>query len=206
LRILINSLEVRLPFILARKCENRSLILCNSLQKESYYEGVDATADSTDTALRGDHVHPLYLETVMLVERLHRELLGVIKDEFERRSLGHINSAQAFLLNNIGDKEFTAHELRTRGYYLGSNVSYNLKKLVEMGFLDYQPSLVDRRSVRVKLTDKGREVRDIVDKLYHKHASMVEQVGGINANEFTVLNQSLRRLERFWIDQISNHF
>jgi DNA-binding MarR family transcriptional regulator len=167
--------------------------------------GVDTTAESTDIALRDDHVHPLYLETVMLVERLHRELLGVIKDEFERRSLGHINSVQALLLNNIGDNEFTAHELRTRGYYHGSNVSYNLKKLVETGFLDYQRSPVDRRSVRVKLTDKGREVRDIVDKLYHKHARMVEQVGAINANEFTVLNQSLRRLERFWIDQISYH-
>ena len=111
---------------------------------------------------------------------------------------------QALLLNNISDKEFTASELRTRGYYLGSNVSYNLKKLVEMGFLDYQRSPVDRRSVHVKLTDKGREVRDIVDRLYHKHARTVEQVGGINPDEFTMLNKSLRLLERFWIDQISN--
>jgi DNA-binding MarR family transcriptional regulator len=165
--------------------------------------GVDTTTEPTDIALRGDHVHTLYLETVTLVERLHRGLLEVIKDEFERRSRAHINSVQAFLLYNVGDKEFAASELRTRGYYLGSNVSYNLKKLVEMGFLDYQRSPIDRRSVRVKLTDKGREVRDIVDELYHKHARTVEQVGAINADEFTMLNKSLRRLERYWIDEIS---
>ena len=97
------------------------------------------------------------------MERLHRRLLDVIKDEFDRRGRADINSVQALLLYNIGDKELTAGELRTRGYYLGSNVSYNLKKLVEMGFLDHQRSRVDRRSVRIKLTDKGREVRDIVE-------------------------------------------
>ena len=109
---------------------------------------------------------------------------------------------QALLLYNIGDKELTAGELRTRGYYLGSNVSYNLKKLVEMGFLDHQRSRVDRRSVRIKLTDKGREVREIGEALYYKHVRTVEKVGGINADELGVLNMALHRLERFWTDQI----
>ncbi len=89
-----------------------------------------------------------------------------------------------------------------RLHYLGSNVSYNLKKLVETGFLDHQRSRVDRRSVRIKLTDKGREVGDAVDALYQKHVRTVEQVGGINTDEFGVLNKALHRLERFWTDQI----
>jgi DNA-binding MarR family transcriptional regulator len=71
-----------------------------------------------------------------------------------------------------------------------------------MGFLDHQRSRVDRRSVRIKLTEKGREVRDAVDALYQKHVRTVEQVGGINADEFGVLNKALHRLERFWTDQI----
>ena len=75
-----------------------------------------------------DHIRPQYLEALTLVERLHRRLLDVIKDEFDRRGCSDINSVQALLLYNIGDKELTAGELRTRGYYLGSNVSYNLKK------------------------------------------------------------------------------
>jgi DNA-binding MarR family transcriptional regulator len=96
----------------------------------------------------------------------------------------------------------TAGELRTRGYYLGSNVSYNLKKLVEMGFLDHQRSRVDRRSVRIRLTAQGQEIRHIVDALYQKHVKTVEQVGGISNAEFATLNKSLHRLERFWTDQI----
>ncbi len=164
-----------------------------------------AVATAVETAERSAGqapVQPLYLEALTLVERLHRRLLDVIKDEFDRRGRADINSVQALLLYNIGDKELTAGELRTRGYYLGSNVSYNLKKLVEMGFLDHQRSRVDRRSVRIKLTDKGREIRDIVEMLYQKHVRTVEQVGGINADEFGTLNKSLHRLERFWTDQI----
>jgi len=137
-----------------------------------------------------------------LIERLHRRLLDVIKDEFDRKGRADINAVQALLLFNIGDKELTAGELRTRGYYLGSNVSYNLKKLVEMGFLDHQRSRVDRRSVRIKLTEKGSEVCETVRALYEKHVRTVEQVGGITADEFAGLNKSLHRLERFWTDQI----
>ena len=166
-------------------------------------KAVVKTVEPAEREARFDHIRPHYLEALTLVERLHRRLLDVIKDEFDRRGRADINSVQALLLYNIGDKELTAGELRTRGYYLGSNVSYNLKKLVEMGFLDHQRSRVDRRSVRIKLTDKGREVRDTVDSLYQKHVRTVEQVGGINADEFNVLNKALHRLERFWTDQNS---
>ena len=161
-----------------------------------------ATVESVDLVPGQAPVQPLYLEALTLVERLHRRLLDVIKDEFDRRGRSDINSVQALLLYNIGDKELTAGELRTRGYYLGSNVSYNLKKLVELGFLDHQRSRVDRRSVRIRLTPQGQEIRRIVDALYQKHVKTVEQVGGISSEEFSTLNKSLHRLERFWTDQI----
>lgn len=153
--------------------------------------------------LRFGHIRPLYLEALTMVERLHRRLVDIIKDAFERRGRRDVNPVQALLLYSIGEKEFAAYELRSRGYYLGSNVSYNVKKLVETGFLDYQRSRDDRRSVRVKLTDKGHEVREIVDALYREHASTVEQAAGINSEEFILLNKSLRRLDRFWVDQVS---
>jgi DNA-binding MarR family transcriptional regulator len=165
-------------------------------------KAVATAADAVERDPRKAQVQPLYLEALTLVERLHRRLLDVIKDEFDRRGRSDINSVQALLLYNIGDKELTAGELRTRGYYLGSNVSYNLKKLVEMGFLDHQRSRVDRRSVRIRLTTKGQEVRHIVEALYDKHVKTVEQVGGISNEEFATLNKSLHRLERFWTDQI----
>src|SRR5215467_3083143 len=181
---------------------NRASSTNNKLSKGVIMKTLVKAVEPAERAERIDQVRPLYLEALTLVERLHRRLLDVIKDEFDRRGRSDINSVQALLLYNIGDKELTAGELRTRGYYLGSNVSYNLKKLVEMAFLDHQRSRVDRRSVRIKLTDKGREVRDIIEGLYQKHVRTVEQVGGINAEEFSTLNKSLHRLERFWTDQI----
>jgi len=153
-------------------------------------------------AERISEVRPVYLEALTMVERLHRRLLDVIKDEFDRRGRSDVNSVQALLLYNIGDKELTAGELRTRGYYLGSNVSYNVKKLVEMGFLHHARSRIDRRSVRISLTERGREVHKVVSSLYDKHIATVEQIGGISSDEFKKLNQALTRLERFWTDQI----
>jgi DNA-binding MarR family transcriptional regulator len=158
-----------------------------------------------DRETRFDDVHPVYLEALTLVERLHRRLLDVIKDELDRRTISEINPVQALLLYNIGENELSPGELRTRGYYLGSNVSYNLKELIEIGFLDQHRSSVDRRSVRIKVTDKGREMRNIVDALYQKHVLNVGQVGGLDSDELAALNKSLHRLERFWTDQIRYH-
>ncbi len=147
-------------------------------------------------------VKPLYLEALNLVERLHRRLLDVIKDEFDRKGRDDVNSVQALLLYNIGDKELTASELRTRGYYLGSNVSYNVKKLVELGYLHHARSRIDRRSVRISLTEKGEAVHAIVKGVYDKHIRTVEQLGGVGGDDFERMNNALLRLERFWTDQI----
>ena len=142
-------------------------------------KGPAVVAVSPERQERFEQVKPVYLEALTLIERLHRRLLDVIKDEFDRRNQPELNSVQALLLFNIGDRELTAGELRTKGYYLGSNVSYNLKKLVEMGYLSHQRSRVDRRSVRIRLTDKGSAVADVIAGLYAKHVRTVEQVGGV---------------------------
>ena len=143
-----------------------------------------------------------YLKSLRMVELLHRLLLDVIKDEFERLGRTDVNSVQALLLFNIGEAELTAGELKSRGYYLGSNVSYNLKKLVDAGYIHHERSATDRRSVRVSLTDKGKEVCEIVDGLYERQLGSIKQVGGLAEEELDTLNKSLVRLERFWADQI----
>ena len=161
-------------------------------------QAVETVGDAEGTV----EMKPLYMDALRLVERLHRRLLDVIKDEFDRRGRSDVNSVQALLLFNIGDSEVTAGELRSRGYYQGSNVSYNLKKLVDMGYVNHERSKVDRRSVRISLSDKGLEIRQIVSELYERHINTIEQVGGVNADDFVSLNKSLQRLERFRTDQI----
>ena len=160
---------------------------------------------SFHTGVTGQAQHDLlasYLDGLGLVERLHRLLLDVIKDEFERLNILDINAVQALMLFNIGDNEVTAGELKSRGYYQGSNVSYNLKKLVEIGYMHHERCMIDRRSVRVRLTPRGREVRAIVAGLFARHAQGLGDQKVMDLARLDDLNHTLRRLERFWADQI----
>lgn len=143
-----------------------------------------------------------YLDSLALVERMHRLLLDVIKDEFERLGVLDINPVQALLLFHIADHEVTAGELKTRGYYQGSNVSYNLKKLVESGYIHHTRCEIDRRSVRVRLTPAGHEVRTVVSDLFLRHAEGLGQRGVITFDELDRINAALRRMERYWSEQI----
>ncbi len=147
-------------------------------------------------------VKPNYLKSLRLIELLHHLLLDVIKDEFKRVGRSEVNGVQALLLYNIGNSEVTAGELKSRGYYLGSNVSYNLKKLVEAGYVHHERSDTDRRSVRIRLTDKGKEICSIIDALYGRQMQSLGEAGGVFGEDLRALNQTLARLERFWADQI----
>ena len=144
------------------------------------------------------------LQMVLIHDRadLPPGLLEVIKDDFERHGEPEVNPVQALLLYNIADSELTAGELKSRGHYQGSNVSYNLKKLVEAGYVNHERSASDRRSVRVRLTPKGQAIRNRVDALYDRQMKAVEQVVGLNADELDRINKSLTRLERYWTDQV----
>jgi DNA-binding MarR family transcriptional regulator len=157
-----------------------------------------------DTAMDGPQKTVLtnYLDSLSLLERLHRLLLDVVKDEFERLGVLEINSVQALLLFNIGENEVTAGELKSRGYYQGSNVSYNLKKLVELGYMHHQRSDIDRRSVRVRLTEKGRKIRVILNDLFGRHAEGLDKRGLVTSAAMDDINASLKRMERYWTEQI----
>jgi DNA-binding MarR family transcriptional regulator len=143
-----------------------------------------------------------YLDNLALLERLHRLMLDVIKDEFERLGVVTINPVQALLLFNIGDHEVTAGELKSRGYYQGSNVSYNLKKLVELGYMHHQRCAVDKRSVRVRLTPKGQAIRGKLSDLFDQHAKVLQQDEILDFGALDTVARTLKRMERYWGDQI----
>ena len=143
-----------------------------------------------------------YLDTLCLVERLHRLLLDVIKDEFERLDIFDINAVQGLLLFNIGENEVSAGELKSRGYYQGSNVSYNLKKLVDIGYMHHQRCRIDRRAVRVGLTQRGQNIRDIIARLFARHAQGLIEGNTLEAQSVMDISHILKRVERFCKDQI----
>lgn len=143
-----------------------------------------------------------YFQCLQLLDRLHRLMLDLIKDEFERLGRNDLNPVQALLLYNLGGAEVSAGELRSRGMYQGSNVSYNLKKLVQMGYVDQQRNDLDRRSVRVRLTDTGHEVRDVISALFLRHAEGLDASGVLDDPDLNTVNMQWRRIERFWNEQI----
>lgn len=143
-----------------------------------------------------------YLETIGLIERMHRLLLDIVKDEFERVGLLDINAVQALLLFNVGANEVTAGELRSRGFYQGSNVSYNLRKLVDLGYMHHERSSVDRRSVRVRLTERGLEIRQMLLTLFDEHSKVISGRDLLPVAAMEDANNALRKVERFWTDQI----
>ena len=139
-----------------------------------------------------------YLEVISLVERLHRHFLEVVKLELDGLGIHDINNVQAMMLFNIGDAEMTVGELTLRGCYLGSNVSYNVKKMVENGYLVQERSVHDRRSIHVRLTDKGRELRGRLSAMHERHIEMLSQTP-VTGDDLQNVIVTLRRLERFWI-------
>jgi DNA-binding MarR family transcriptional regulator len=139
-----------------------------------------------------------YLDVISLIERLHRHFLEVVKLELEGLGIHDINNVQGMMLFNIGDAEMTVGELTLRGCYLGSNVSYNVKKMVENGYLVQERSLHDRRSIRVRLTEKGAKLRDRVSVMLQRHFDMLPQAT-IHEDDLQAVGVTLHRLERFWI-------
>ena len=139
-----------------------------------------------------------YPEVISLIERLHRNFLEVLKLELEGLGIHDINNVQGMMLYNIGDAEMTVGELTLRGCYLGSNVSHNVKKMVENGYLTQQRSLHDRRSVRVRLTEKGMQLRDRVSVMHQRHQEMLSQTA-LRMDDLQAVGITLRRLERFLI-------
>ena|SRR5690348_12473069 len=139
-----------------------------------------------------------YLKVISSIERLHRQFLGVVKLELDGLQVQEINNVQAMLLFNIGEVEISVGELITRGYYLGSNVSYNVKKLADNGYLTYERSVHDRRSVRVRLTDKGRNLREQFSNMLVRQIEMLKQTQITDADLNSAV-ATLRRLEQFWM-------
>lgn len=138
-----------------------------------------------------------YYETVQLIERMHRHFLDVLKIELERMNVQDINNVQALILYNIGGDDLTVGELTVRGYYLGSNVSYNVKKMVEAGYLKQERSQHDRRSVRVHLSDKGKDLKEKVSNIFLRHTKELRTVE-LDEEKLSLINERMRLLERFW--------
>jgi len=145
-----------------------------------------------------------YYEAIQLIERLHRHFLDVLKVELDKKGIQDINNVQSMILHNIGVDELTVGELTIRGYYLGSNVSYNVKKMVENGYLIQERSVHDKRSIRVKLSEKGIELNTLLSEMFTRHEEQISSTD-VSDEGLRGLNDTLKKLERFWANQTSGY-
>lgn len=141
-----------------------------------------------------------YFEAIQLIERLHRHFLDVLKLELDRKNIQDINNVQCMILYNIGVDELTVGELTIRGYYLGSNVSYNVKKMVENGYLIQERSVHDKRSTRVRLSDKGKQLRDMITDMFNRHEKLIAGTQ-LTPEKLTAMNGIMNTVEKFWASQ-----
>jgi DNA-binding MarR family transcriptional regulator len=143
-----------------------------------------------------------YLDVVAMIESLHRRFLEVMKLELETLGVRDINNVQAMILFNVGDLQMTVSELTLRGCYLGSNVSYNVKKLVEADYLVQERSAHDQRCMHVRLSDKGQALRQKIVKMHERHVEALSK-GSLKEQDLTNALAALRRLDRFWTTTVT---
>ncbi len=143
-----------------------------------------------------------YYEAIQLIERLHRHFLDVLKVELDKKGIQDINNVQSMILYNIGDDEMTVGELTIRGYYLGSNDSYNVKKMVENGYLVQERSVHDKRSIRVKLSEKGLGLKTMISDMFARHENEISG-SEVTDERLNALGDTMKMLERFWAKQTS---
>jgi len=141
-----------------------------------------------------------YHDAIQLIERLHRRFMDVVKLELDKFQIQDINNVQAMILYNIAEDDMTVGELTLRGYYLGSNVSYNVKKMVENGYVIQERSVHDKRSIRVRLTDKGLDVYEKIYKMFARHEEQI-QVTDLTEERIKDFNETMKMMERFWASQ-----
>lgn len=145
-----------------------------------------------------------YLSLILSIERLHRRFLDVVKSKLDTKGVEEVNNVQTLILYNIGDATLTIGELTNRGYYLGSNVSYNLKKLVETGYVIQERSPHDKRSIKIKLSDKGKELTALIDELFDDNIKRLEEFN-LTKDSIEASLATMKKLEIFWTDQVSTY-
>ncbi|TQV70064.1 helix-turn-helix domain-containing protein [Denitrobaculum tricleocarpae] len=142
-----------------------------------------------------------FTRTLELIERLHRQCLEVVKAELDRLAVRDLTSVQAVILFNIGRDEFSIGDLTQRGYYLGSNVSYNIKKMIKHGYLLQARSTQDRRLLLVRASPAGVEIHLALDSLFEAHASNELIRNQVSEDCLNRSNEALRNLHGIWASQ-----
>ncbi|MBK1841880.1 winged helix DNA-binding protein [Azospirillum sp. YIM B02556] len=136
-----------------------------------------------------------------LIERMHRRYLDVVRVGLSKQGVEDIGPVQALMVMLIGEDELSVRDLMERGYYLGSNASYSLKILVDAGYINRAANQRDRRTARLQLTDKGRELWEGLRRMEQAQAEALVR-NETEVRDLKASYRTLRRLDRLWGDMV----
>jgi len=145
-----------------------------------------------------------HFELVRIIERMYRRYLDRLRVDLIRIGADDISPSHAMLLFTIGDDDLSVRDLMDRGHYLGSNASYSLKQLVQSGYVDRSASPRDRRSARIRLTDKGKRLCEAIKSADEINQNLIVR----NERDLSALEETLRmlrRLEVLWATDLQQH-
>ncbi len=90
-------------------------------------------------------------------------------------------------------------DLTLRDVYIGSNVSYHIKRMVKNGYLIQERSLHDRRVSHVRASEKGGMLQEELTKAHQRRIELLSEVA-LSSEELQAAISVLRFLDRFGID------
>lgn len=154
-------------------------------------------ADAPDLAPELAEYHGL----ARLIERIHRRFHDVVRAGLLKHGIDDIGPVQALMVMLIGDDEPSVRDLMERGYYLGTNASYSLKILVDAGYIERGASQRDRRTARLRLSEKGRKLRVDLTEMERTQAAILVR-NEEEAADLKAAYRTLRRLDRIWGDMV----
>lgn len=137
-----------------------------------------------------------YYNVFVMMEKMHRLFLDVIRVYLCKKNVRDINNVQALLIYNIGHQKLTVGDLTSQGYYLGTNVSYNLRKTIENGYVIQTPCSYDRRSSEVNLSEKGLELLKVMGEIFEEHTTKLSE-NNIDDQKIEDLYFTLNRIETY---------
>ncbi|MDR0630481.1 MAG: MarR family winged helix-turn-helix transcriptional regulator [Holosporales bacterium] len=140
-----------------------------------------------------------YLELPIYGEKMHRLFLDVIKQELDNLAVADISSVQAFILMNVNDNVITMGEVLSRGYYVGSNASYNIKKMITNSYMRQTPSDYDKRAIYLSLTEKGLNLCERLENSIKEHIDKFK-ISNANKAEIDKGLKFLKKFETYWQD------
>ena len=85
-----------------------------------------------------------YLESIALIEKIYRLFLDVLKFELQKIRALDLNQTQAMILMYVGNQKMSISEIVEKGNFVGSNVSYNVKKLIQSKYVTQESSEFDK--------------------------------------------------------------